>query len=187
MLYCPVRSPTNISRRLPGGFRRSSSLVADPNIRSFRRATFARSLGKPFGIRSAQMAAVRLSANDRITVRYVWRITTAVKARAGLEMGAPLGTGTQHDPHCAILPDEFLGWDLDPAAGGGVKRRGAFPKSGACGPQGLFENGPVLRFHVAAVLGRSSALASVGRMALRLSALRFTPWPCRSRLGCAPP
>jgi hypothetical protein len=57
----------------------------------------------------------------------------------------------------AILPDEFLGWDLDPAAGGGVKRRGAFPKSG--GPQGLFENGPVLRFRDAAVLGRSSLYA----------------------------
>jgi hypothetical protein len=73
-----------------------------------------------------------------------------------LEMGAPLGTGTQHDPHCANLSDEFLGWDLDPAAGGRVKRRGAFPKSGTCGPQGLFENGPVLRFRAAAVLGRSS-------------------------------
>jgi K+ potassium transporter integral membrane domain len=40
-----------------------------------------------------------------------------------------------------------------------VKRRGAFPKSGACGPQGLFENGPVLCFRAAAVLGRPTLVA----------------------------
>ena len=44
MLCCPVRSPTKVSRRLSGGFRRSSSLVADANIRCLRRATVARSL-----------------------------------------------------------------------------------------------------------------------------------------------
>ena len=75
------------SSRLPGGWSRSSRPVAAANARSLRRDTLARSLGKPFGIRSAQIAAVRLSAKDRITPRYVARIwlafngTVACRAR----------------------------------------------------------------------------------------------------------
>ena len=48
-------------------------------MRSFRRETLARSFGKPFGIRSFQTAAVRLSAKERITLRYVARITLVFK------------------------------------------------------------------------------------------------------------
>jgi hypothetical protein len=46
-------------------------VVAAASARSLRRDTLARSLGKPFGIRSAQIAAVRLLAKDRIIMRYV--------------------------------------------------------------------------------------------------------------------
>src|SRR5271166_566726 len=79
MPCCPDRPPLKASRWLPGGLRRSSSRVAAASIRSLRRAAFARSLGKPFGIRSAQTAAVRLSPNDRITARYVSPIGPGVK------------------------------------------------------------------------------------------------------------
>jgi Na+/H+-translocating membrane pyrophosphatase len=57
----------------------------------------ARSLGKPFGIRSAQIAAVRLFAKDRIIMRYVAhngrafnhpRCLTAISLAAVVILGA---------------------------------------------------------------------------------------------------
>jgi len=41
MLCCPARSPLRVSRRLPGGTRRSPSRSAISSWRSFRRATWA--------------------------------------------------------------------------------------------------------------------------------------------------
>jgi hypothetical protein len=73
----PSRSPASASRRLAGGCQRSSSPDASASIRSLRRDALPRSLGKPLGIRSAQTAAVRLSAKDRITPRYVAHIGPA--------------------------------------------------------------------------------------------------------------
>jgi hypothetical protein len=87
---------------------------------------------------------VRLSANDRITLRYVWRITSPVKARLARDGRA---VGHSYPTRSSLLARScrMSPWDgaLIRPAGDGVKRRDAFPKSGACGPQGLFENGPV--------------------------------------------
>ena len=67
MLYCPRRSPLNVSSRLPGGTLRSSSRKAASSTMSFALARCWICIGMPRTAWPTKIAALRLSAKLLIT------------------------------------------------------------------------------------------------------------------------